>query len=82
MHKSNKTIKAFQKAHVEPVWLPKNSPKLNCMEDKFSDLQREVIDNSNFKSKEEMINAIEAYAAYYNNEKEAKRKYISLTKSI
>ena len=50
----------------ELVFLPKNAPHLNKMDRKFEDLQRDVIDNSNYSSVLRMKRAITKWIKSFN----------------
>lgn len=52
---------------IELFYLPKSSPELNPLENKFNLLQSEIISNSNFRSTFEMKRAIARWVRSYNN---------------
>jgi transposase len=51
---------------IELVFLPKGAPELNGVENKFSLLQREVLNNSNFRSAKELERAVRCWLLAYN----------------
>ncbi|MCS4541199.1 MAG: IS630 family transposase [Euryarchaeota archaeon] len=68
VHRS-KAFKEFveKDGKIELVYLPTNTPWLNRIEQFFSALQRDVINNSNYKSKKELEEAIARYVEYFNS---------------
>jgi transposase len=51
---------------IELVFLPKGAPELNEIENKYSLLQREVLNNSNFRSAKELERAVRCWLSTYN----------------
>ena len=68
VHRS-KAFKEFveKDGKIELVYLPKNTPWLNKIEQIFSAVERDVIKNSNFKNKLESEVAIMRYIDYLNS---------------
>ena len=51
---------------IELVFLPKGAPELNEIESRFSLLQREVLNNSNFRSTKQLERAVRRWLSAYN----------------
>lgn len=51
---------------IQRVWLPIGAAKLNRMEDRWSDLQAEAIDNNTFNNREQILETVANYEAYWN----------------
>jgi transposase len=69
-HKSKMTKHALKKyKRIECIFLPTSSPKLNPIEGKWDLLQEEAINNQNFESKQELVQAIEGWVEFYNGER-------------
>lgn len=54
---------------VELVFLPTNAPELNEIENKFSLLQREVLNNSNFRSMKQLKRTVSRWISAYNRKR-------------
>ena len=52
--------------NVELVFLPKHSPKDNRMEDVFSLIQKEVLDNRKFSGTDEVIASVRKWIRDFN----------------
>lgn len=67
MHKA-KIIREYVDANkgIELVYLPKGASELNEIENKFSLLQRDVLNNSNFRSLRELELAVRRWLSAYN----------------
>jgi transposase len=67
-HKSRYARKKLSSIrNLEFVFLPVNAPHLNKMDRKFKDLQKDVIDNSNYNSIRQMKLAITRWIKNFNN---------------
>jgi hypothetical protein len=73
IHRSRYTMGALRKEpemrRVRLIYLPVNAGNLNRMEDRWSDLQVEAIDNNSFSSRQELVDAIQKYVRYYNGDR-------------
>jgi transposase len=67
-HKSEGAKGVFKEGKIKPVWLPKHAPELNGV-DKivFSLLQREVLQNRNFTSLEEVESSVDEWIKQFNS---------------
>lgn len=67
-HRSARAKEIFGKGKIKPVWLPKHAPELNDV-DKivFSLLQREVLQNRNFASLEEIESSVDRWIKRFNS---------------
>jgi transposase len=67
-HRSEGAKEIFRKGKIKPVWLPKHAPELNDV-DKivFSLLQREVLQNRNFSSLEELESSVDRWIKRFNS---------------
>ncbi|MGC8816851.1 MAG: IS630 family transposase [Candidatus Hadarchaeum sp.] len=61
---------------VELVFLPKGAPELNEIENKFSLLQKEVLNNSNFRSMKQLKMTVVKWISAYNRNGE--RTYVTM----
>lgn len=73
-HRSKGAKEIFGKGKIKPVWLPKHAPELNDV-DKivFSLLQREVLQNRNFASLEEIETSVDRWIKRFNSHEIAPR---------
>lgn len=66
-HKSTKAKQMFEDGRgLKPVWLPKHSPELNAVDGVFSLIRREVLNNRDFASIEEVEDAIDKWIGKFN----------------
>ncbi|MFN4133219.1 MAG: IS630 family transposase [Candidatus Hadarchaeales archaeon] len=67
-HKSEDAKQVFGRGKIKPVWLPKHAPELNDV-DKivFSLLQREVLQNRNFASLNEVKSSIDRWMKEFSS---------------
>lgn len=63
---------------VELVFLPKSAPELNEIENKFSLLQREVLNNSNFRSAKQLEYAVRRWLSAYNRKGNGNSTYVTV----
>ena len=68
---AHRALRRWEERQREPgklhfVWLPVQSPWLNRVERFFRDLQREVLDNSDFAGVRELSRAVRRYAEWWN----------------
>ena len=68
---------AENESATELVFLPNNAPELNEIENKFSSLQREVLNNSSFRSTVQLRKAVEKWLSAYNKRNGA-RTYVTV----
>lgn len=67
---------------VELVFLPKGAPELNEIENKFSLLQREVLNNSNFRSMKELEHAVRRWISAYNRKRNGNTTFVTMGHSL
>lgn len=67
-------------AKIELVFLPNNAPELNEIENKFSMLQKEVLNNSNFRSMKQLKRAVVRWISAHN--RNGCRNYVTVEPSI
>jgi transposase len=67
-HKSEDAKRVFKEGRIKPVWLPKHAPELNDV-DKivFSLIQREVLQNRNFASLDEVKSSIDRWLKEFSS---------------
>ena len=66
-HTSKKAKEIFENGGgLKPVWLPTHSPELNAVDAVFSLIQREVLNNRDFASIEEVESAIDRWIRKFN----------------
>lgn len=65
-HRSKKARQMFENGDLKPVWLPKHSPELNAVDRILSLIRREVLNNRDFRSIEEVENAIDRWIRKFN----------------
>lgn len=66
-HKSKKVGRMFEdEKGLKPAWLPTHSPELNAVDGVFSLIQREVLNNRDFTSIEEVEYAIDRWIGKFN----------------
>lgn len=67
-----------ENGRIELVFLPKGAPELNGVENKFSLLQREVLNNSNFRSAKELKRAVRRWLSTYNRKGNGNSTYVTM----
>ena len=55
--------------NLSPVFLPTNAPELNPLEGKFSELQREALDNRKFGNVSELVHSLNGWMKFHNGER-------------
>lgn len=67
VHKAKVILEYVEKnGRIELIFLPKGAPELNEIENKFSLLQQEVLNNSSFRSAKELERAVRRWLSAYN----------------